>query len=72
LNAKKHALSQAVLSDLGVENNLVILIWGLKVYCQQEKLDGNGEVKKKKLLTTNFVYPDGWVGNGKELLLLSF
>lgn len=76
LNAKKQALSEAVLKDLGTQNNLAFTYGeGLQVYCQLEKTRWEwrealaGEVG---LLTSNFIYPNGWIGDNKNYSLLPF
>jgi len=77
LDVKLFCKSEALLSDLGAENNLAYTYYdGLVVMCQEERSkwewkedDGSDQVK---LLENNFVYPAGWNVNDINYSLKSY
>ena len=75
LNAKGNIESEAVLKDLGTNNNLAFTYEkGLIVYCisegtRYEWKNVNIGAEDTGLLTTDFIYPDGLIANGIDYSL---
>jgi len=76
LDTKSWSISESVLSDLGVADNLAYTYFeGLIVTCQEEKSKWEwreGTIEEEKLLGTDFVYPSNWIKYGIDYSLRSF
>lgn len=76
LDAKMQVTSEAVLKNLGSQNNLAYTYGeGLIIYSQLEKTRWQwreATANEVGLMNTHFIYPNGWIGDGKNYSLLHF